>query len=261
VSDLVRSTLAGTVATITLNSPADRNALSAGLRRELLAAIDRAVAAPQVRAVVLTHAGPVFCSGMDLREARDPAAAEQGVRDLIRILTRIWTSPTPIVARLAGAARAGGIGIAAACDLAVAADTATFAFSEVRLGVIPALISAPVLHTVSVRAAHELFLTGEVFDAARAVQIGLLNRAVPPAELDAEVARLVAALLRGAPGALAGIKTLTRAGAGALPARELERLGALSATWFAGAEAREGLAAFRERRDPAWVEPGPEAGT
>src|SRR6201991_2075769 len=206
--ELVHLDVATGVATITLDSPANRNALSAQVRRELLAHLDTAIADDAVRVIVLAHTGRVFCSGMDLKESRGAGAENQGINEFPAILERIWNSPTPVLARVAGPARAGGGGLVAACDIAVAAQNATFAFSEVRIGVVPAVISVTVLPRLAARAAHELFLTGETFDAARAVAIGLLTSAVPAGELDAAVARSVDALRRGAPGALAATKQL-----------------------------------------------------
>jgi methylglutaconyl-CoA hydratase len=257
-SELVHIDVAAGVATITLDSPANRNALSAQLRRELLAALERAIADDAVRVIVLAHTGRVFCSGMDLKEARGADAADQGVNEFPAILERIWTSPTPVVAHIAGPARAGGVGLVAACDIAVAAEDATFAFSEVRIGVVPAIISVTVLPRLLPRAAHELFLTGETFDGNRAAQIGLVTSAVPASDLDAEVHRCTEALLRGAPGALAATKQLLRGElAGGEPSGGLrERFAAmqeLSARFFAGDEGQEGMRAFAEKRAPAWV--------
>jgi methylglutaconyl-CoA hydratase len=252
---LVRLARRRAVATITLDSPANRNALSARLRRELLDHLESAIGDPAVRVIVLGHTGPVFCSGMDLRESAGATAGEQGVNELPRILETIWSSPTPVVARLAGPARAGGIGLLAACDIAVAVDTATFAFSEVRIGVIPAVISTVVLPRLQARPAHELFLTGETFDAARGVRIGLLNSCVPAEALDAEVARFVDLLQLAAPGALDGAKRLLRRPRGDLRG-DLAALTTISAGYFAGPEAQEGMAAFREKRPPAWAAPG-----
>ncbi|MDT7578482.1 MAG: methylglutaconyl-CoA hydratase, partial [Pseudonocardiales bacterium] len=210
MDELVHCAVAAGVATITLDSPANRNALSAQLRRELLAHLDAALADDAARVIVLSHTGRVFCSGMDLKESRGAGASDQGVNEVPTILSRIWTAPKPVVARIAGPARAGGVGLVAACDIAVAADAATFAFSEVRIGVIPAVISVTVLPRLVPRAAHELFLTGETFDATRAAAIGLVNAAVPAERLDAEVARYVDLLRRGAPCALAATKALLR---------------------------------------------------
>lgn len=238
--------------TLVLDSPANRNALSARLRGELLAALDRAAADERVRVLVLTHSGPVFCAGMDLKESRGATADTQGVGELPEILRRLWRFPRPVVARLTGTARAGGVGLVAAADLAVAADTVAFAFTEVRIGVVPAVISATVLPRLAPRAAQELLLTGDTFTAARAADIGLLTAAVPPADLDTAVAGYVAALLRGAPGAQTATKELLRR-----PHHPdldgLDDLQRLSADHFAGPEGQEGIAAFVEKRLPAWV--------
>jgi methylglutaconyl-CoA hydratase len=157
------------------------------------------------------------------------------------------------VARLAGPARAGGIGLVAACDIAVAARSATFAFSEVRIGVVPAVISATVLPRLLPRAAHELFLTGETFDAERAVAIGLLNTAVRAEDLDGEVRRYTDMLVRGAPNALAATKQMLRRPRPDSLAEDFAAMLELSAKHFAGAEGQEGIAAFREKREPNWV--------
>jgi methylglutaconyl-CoA hydratase len=165
----------------------------------------------------------------------------------------LWRSPKPVIAKLAGAARAGGVGIVAACDIAVAAHEATFAFTEVRIGVIPAVISVTVLPRLLPRAAHELFLTGETFDADRAAGVGLINRAVPADGLDAEVDRYVGALRLGAPGALAATKELLLAPRAAPVSEQFAQMLALSATFFAGDEGQEGMRAFAEKRPPAWA--------
>jgi methylglutaconyl-CoA hydratase len=253
MTELVHLDVAAGVATITLDSPANRNALSAQVRRELLAHLDTAIADDAARAIVLTHAGRVFCSGMDLKESRGAGAQSQGVSEVPAILERLWTSPTPVLARLSGPARAGGVGLVAACDIAVAAEDATFAFSEVRIGVVPAVISVPVLPRLLPRAAHELFLTGETFDANRAAGIGLINSAVPGFDLDAEVARYVEMLRLGAPGALAATKQMLIGQRPAAIGEQFAEMLELSAGFFAGAEGQEGIRAFAEKRPPAWA--------
>jgi methylglutaconyl-CoA hydratase len=166
------------------------------------------------------------------------------------LLAGLAESPKPVVARVGGPARAGGIGLIAACDVALAGRSATFAFTEVRLGVVPAVISVPVLPVLALRAARELFLTGEVFDATRAAEVGLVSRVVDDADLDAEVARYVDMLALGAPGALAATKDLL-----AHPSTDYAALSALSADRFASPEGREGVAAFAEKRRPSWAPP------
>jgi len=252
-AELVHLDVAAGVATITLDSPDNRNALSAQLRRELLAHLETAIADPAARVIVLTHTGRVFCSGMDLKESRGAGAQQQGITEVPRILQTIWDSPTPVVARIAGPARAGGVGIVAACDVAVAAREATFAFTEVRIGVVPAVISVVVLPRLTVRAGHELFLTGETFDGVRAAEIGLVNSAVPADGLDAEVARYAEMFRLGAPGALAATKDLLRGDRSGPMAERFAAMLELSAGHFAGAEGQEGIRAFAEKRPPAWA--------
>jgi len=251
MSGLVRSDRTGAVATITLDSPANRNALSSRMLIELHAALASALSDTVVRVIVLTGAGPAFCSGADLKESRtSPAAAPELFPNVLQL---IWDSPKPVVCRVNGGARAGGIGLIAACDIAVAAQPATFAFSEVRIGATPAIIAVTCLRRMQPRAAAEYFLTGEAFDAQRAMEIGLLTRAVPETELDEQTSRYADLLVRGAPGALGVTKTVLHE-AGTLPVADgLGRMAKLSAERFASAEAQEGMAAFAEKRDPAWA--------
>ena len=248
---LIRAVWAEPVATITLDSPANANALSSRLVGELRAALDDALADPAIRVIVLTGAGRVFCSGADLKESLSTPRAAAGV--MAGVIKLLWESPKPVVCRVNGSTRAGGIGLVAACDIAIAPTSATFAFSEVRIGVAPAVISVPCLRRMPSRAAAEYFLTGEVFDAVRAAEIGLLTRAVAATDLDAETDRYTTLLLRAAPGALAAAKSILREVATESVADGLARMAELSGTLFAGPEAREGMTAFAEKRDPAWV--------
>ena len=248
---LIRAESAGAILTITLDSEFNANALSTRLLRQLRTALDEAFADPRVRVVVLTGAGRVFCAGADLKEA---LASPGGAASLMAgVVQAVWHSPKPVICRVNGAARAGGIGLVAASDIAIAAGHATFAFSEVRIGVVPAVISVPCLRRLTPRAAAEYFLTGETFDARRAAEIGLLTRVVPAEDLDAEVARYAAMLLRGAPGALAGTKDVLRDIPAESVADGLARMAELSGAFFGAAEAKEGMAAFAAKRDPAWV--------
>ncbi|MFI6292546.1 enoyl-CoA hydratase-related protein [Nonomuraea sp. NPDC050790] len=257
MSSLVHKELDGGIATITLDSPPNRNALSVRLLGDLEARLNWALAEPEVRLIVLTGAGPVFCSGADLKEQRIEPATGAGdapvTASFPEILGLIWESPKPVICRLNGTARAGGLGLVAACDFAIAPDTASFAFSEVRLGVVPAMISVPVLRRLEPRAAAEYFLTGEVFDAARAAQIGLLTRAVPEDRLDAEVARYAEMLLKGGPEALAITKRMVRDIPQVSFEEGLRQMTALSAQRFTSEEGQEGIAAFMDKRPPKWV--------
>lgn len=250
---LVHYRVAAGVATITLDSPANRNALSQALMSQLSAQLGAAQDDPTVRVIVLAHTGPVFCSGMDLTEARGAGASEMGVRAFPTILQALWDSPKPVVAQIAGAARAGGVGLIAACDIAVSTQDASFAFTEVRLGLIPAIISVPVLPRLLPRAAQELFLTGSVFDGVRAAQIGLVNAAVPASELEATTAAYVADLVKGGPAALAATKALLRRTPAATMAEDFTEMLEASARCFASDEGQEGIAAFGEKRPPRWI--------
>jgi methylglutaconyl-CoA hydratase len=245
-AELVHLVVQSGIATVTLDSPANRNALSTQLQAELHDALEHSAGDDSVRVVVLDHTGPVFCAGMDLTGPRDAVNKFPG------ILERIWTHPKPVVAKLAGPARAGGVGIVAAADIAVAAHDVTFAFTEVRLGVVPAVISVTVLARLSPHAAHELLLTGETFGASRAVAVGLLNSAVPAEQLDAEVDRYTGMLVKGGPEALALTKQLLRA---PTMSQNYAAMLELSAARFASAEGREGIRAFAEKRPASWVPP------
>jgi methylglutaconyl-CoA hydratase len=254
MTTLVRTETVRGVNTLTLDSPTNRNALSTALIDQLLDGLAAAVADPGVRAVVLSHEGPVFCSGVDLAETE--AARASGTLPAARmgeLLQAVWECPKPVVARVGGPARAGGLGLVAAADIAVCTTDATFAFSEVRIGVVPALISTTVLPRLTSRAAAELFLTGETFDGTRAAHAGLVTSAVPATELDAAVERYLDSLRRAAPGALAGTKALLRRPQPAVFGDNLAELGELSLSYFRSEEGVEGVAAFRQKRDPAWI--------
>src|SRR3954447_534123 len=252
--DLVRTVTNAGVTTMTLDSPANRNALSTPLMRQFLDALGAALTDAAVRVVVISHTGPVFCSGADLKETAE--ARESGrvpAEMLADVLAALWEFPKPVVARIAGPARAGGLGLIAAADIAVCTLVATFAFTEVRLGVIPAVISATVLPRLAPRAAAELFLTGDSFDGARAAEVGLVTAAVSDDELDQVVAGYTGSLVRGAPSALAAAKQLLRRGQSRTIREELAELSRTSVGFFTSPEGREGVAAFAGKRDPDWV--------
>jgi methylglutaconyl-CoA hydratase len=250
ISDrVVRVTVSRGVATLTLDSPANRNALSRAMRAQLRTALTEALADDAVRVIVLDHSGRVFCSGMDLAEAAGGGVEDQGVREFPELLELIWSAPKPVVAVVRGPARAGGIGLLAACDVVVAAQSATFAFSEVRLGLVPAVISAVVLPRMLPHVAHRLMLTGEVFDAAVAASGGLVDLVAADDQVDDVLTGQLTALAAGAPVALAETKRLLRAGS----TLEFDDLLELSARFFAGEEGQEGIASFREKRPARWV--------
>ncbi|HEX4815861.1 MAG TPA: enoyl-CoA hydratase-related protein [Nonomuraea sp.] len=254
MTDLVHSGLADGVATVTLDSPPNRNALSTRLLAELKDRLTWALGEPDARVIVLTATGSVFSSGADLKEQR--AAGAPVTEALPEVFTLLWESRKPVICRLNGTARAGGLGLVASCDFAIAPASATFAFTEVRLGVVPAMIAVPVLRRLDPRAAAEYLMTGETFSAARAAEIGLVTRAVPDDELDAAVAHYAELLLKGGPEALEITKRLVREVPRLSFEEGLRQMTELSAQRFTSAEGQEGIAAFWEKRPPRWVPKG-----
>jgi enoyl-CoA hydratase/carnithine racemase len=242
----VHVTVHGGVATITLDSPANRNALSRRLVSELNAALDRSDQ-PDVRAVVLTHTPPVFCAGADLKErAGGTAEAQAAGNPMADAMQRLSSMPAITIAAVDGPVRAGGIGLMAACDLVVVNTAVTFAFTEVRIGVAPAIISVPILARCGWSKLAAPFLTGEAFDAAAARDMGLVTHVTD--DVRATVTSLVAGILAGAPGAVAATKRVLRA---AQP--DMAEMTALSESLFRSEEAAEGMRAFAEKRPPAWA--------
>jgi enoyl-CoA hydratase len=241
---LIGRARARAVETLTLDSPHNRNALSAALVGELAEALTDAGRDPGVRAVVLTHTGNTFSAGADLKDPPPPEA-------LVALLRRIVELPKPVVARVTGHVRAGGLGLLAACDIAAASTEATFAFTEVRIGVAPAVISLPLLPRTDPRALSRYYLTGERFDAAEATATGLLTTHAD--DVDTALAPILDGLRRSAPDALAETKRLLTARVLEAFDRDAAGLTALSARLFSSPQAREGMTAFLERRDPAWV--------
>ncbi|GAA3488855.1 enoyl-CoA hydratase family protein [Streptomyces cremeus] len=232
------------ITTLTLDSPANRNALSASLVGELSRSLERCGKDASVRAVVLAHNGNTFSAGADLKSPASPYA-------FVALLRQIAELPKPVIARVDGHARAGGLGLLAACDMAFATIASDFAFSEVRIGVAPALISIPLLPRLDPRAASRYFLTGEVFAGPRAQEIGLLTETAP--DVDAVLTPVLDALRRASPQGLAETKRLLTAEMRNAFDRDAEDLVQRSAALFASAEAREGVTAHLERRDPAWL--------
>jgi enoyl-CoA hydratase len=230
--------------TLSLDSPDTRNALSAPLVTALADTLTDCAKDPDVRAVVLTHTGTTFCAGADLRDPPHPDA-------LVDLLRQILHLRKPVVARITGHVRAGGLGLLAACDIAAASPEATFAFTEVRIGVAPAVISLPVIPRTDPRALARYYLTGERFDAAEAVRLGLLTTTAD--DVDEALAPVLDGLRRSSPQALAETKQLLTARVLETFDRDAAGLTALSARLFSSAEAREGMTAFLEKRDPAWV--------
>ncbi|MEU9120350.1 enoyl-CoA hydratase family protein [Streptomyces sp. NPDC048506] len=238
------------ITTLTLDSPHNRNALSTRLVAELHQALVDAAADDGTRAVVLTHTGGTFCAGADLAEATAGAATD-GPLGLARLLRAIVELPRPVVARVTGHVRAGGLGLLGACDIAAAGPKAGFAFTEARLGLAPAVISMPLLPRLDPRAAGRYYLTGETFGSAEAARIGLVTLAAD--DVDAGLAPVLEGLRKGSPQGLAESKRLVTAEVLAAFDRDTEALAERSARLFGSAEAREGMTAFLERRAPAWA--------
>ncbi len=248
------------VATLAMNRPDRHNALSAGLIDALGSALAALEADRAVRVVVLAGHGPTFCAGADLGEMRQAAAMTEAdnEREALRLATlleRLDGLSKPTVARIHGNAFGGALGVIAACDIAIAAAGCEFALTEVRLGLVPAMISPYVLRAIGERQARRYFLTAERIDASQAERIGLVHGVVPAAALDAEIERLAAALLQGAPGAQGEAKRLIRHVTGRSDAGD-RALKEHTARWIArlrsGAEGTEGLEAFLGKRPPGW---------
>ena len=247
MAELVHLEVADAVATITLDSEHNRNALSRQLVTELADRLQRADADPAVRAILVRSAHRVFCSGADLSEAAS-GGMEEGARAIVALQRQIATADKPVVVELAGPVRAGGLGIVGAADVVLAAESVTFALTEVRLALAPAAISVTLLERFTDRAAAELFLTGRTFDAAEAQAAGLVTRAVPDAELAEAVRSVLDDLVQGYPQGLRETKRLLNHD---LVAR-IDALGddvaARSARLFGSEEAREAMTAFLQRR-------------
>jgi len=251
---VVRRSYERGITTLALDAPERRNALSARLVEELADALTECGKHADghghghgdgdVRAVVLTHTGNTFSAGADLRDPPHPET-------LVALLRQIVELPKPVVARVTGHVRAGGLGLLGACDIAVASEEASFAFTEVRIGVAPAVISLPLLPRLDPRAVARYYLTGERFDAAEAARIGLVTAAGKDA--DDVLAPVLDGLRRASPQGLAETKRLLTARVLDTFDRDAADLTALSARLFSSAQAREGMTAFLERRDPSWV--------
>lgn len=237
---------------LTLNQPERRNALSDAILTGLRDGLQEALDDETVRAVVITGAGSAFCAGADLKSGGMKPG--DGENPFVTVMKTIWESPKPVIGRINGHAFGGGIGLAAACDLTVAAESAAFSFSEVRIGVIPAMISVVVLPKIGIQNAMWLFLTGERFSAARAVELGLIHRCVPGGELDPAVREITEMIRLGGPNAVRAAKQLVRR----VPQLSMEdafrHTSEIIGQLFGSPEAAEGMSAFVEKRKPKWAE-------
>lgn len=249
---LVETKLTGGVMTVVLADEDNRNALSAGLMTELLEALDRADEDPAVRVVVLTNRGRVFCAGADLSERS--SGSRGSAPDPLTLFTRFRRSPKPYVGRIAGHCVAGGMGLAAAMDISVAVEDAKFGFTEVRVGVAPAIVSVLCLPKMRPADASAAFLRGNRFPAVEAARLGLINAAVPADRLDEEIDAVVNDVLAGGPNAIAAAKRLIVE----VPEMRTDEAFAwaaeLSAQLFRTDEAAEGMSAYLEKRPPRWAQ-------
>ena len=253
MSEIVLSRV-GAVTTLTMNRPEMRNAIGPSLIAQLTQSF-AALAADDSRVLVLTGAGGAFSAGADvewMRASRD-LSEQQNVADAnaaAALFSSIDSCPKPVIARVNGHALGGGAGLVACADVAIAVDTATFGFTEARLGLIPAMISPYVLRAIGPRRARELFVTGRRFGATEALEIGLVHRVVTAEELDAAVTSAAAEIVRCGPVAIAESKRLVRDATVSLAMPDLaERIAAVRSS----PEGQEGLTAFLEKRDPAWT--------
>ncbi|MCX6396237.1 MAG: enoyl-CoA hydratase family protein [Propionibacteriales bacterium] len=245
--ELVHYEVQDGVATITLDSPHNRNALSRQLIEELFGRLEIAADDDEVRVVVLRSADRVFCSGADLSEAATGSMTE-GAGALVELQRVILTHPKPVITRLAGPVRAGGLGIVASSDLVLCSDDVTFALTESRLGLAPAVISLTLVPRLSSRAASDVFLSGRTFDAAEAAAMGLVTRAVPAAELDDAVAATCGELLKAHPQGLRETKKVLARDVLAFLEANADDMVALSARLFGSDEAREAMVAFLTKK-------------
>lgn len=242
--NLVTVTTTPSAATVTLNSPQNRNALSSEMMTQLAQCLDEA-AHSMSRVIILTHSGSAFCSGLNLKDTE-----RVDLSALSQLILAIRAAPQPTIAVLTGPARAGGLGLMASCDLVIATPNISFAFTEVKIGAVPALISAPVFERVSPKDVFAEFLTGNEFSASRALQIGLITHINDDPLSTAH--DFASAMAKVGPIALRETTKLLRHTSEEQFAKHLLKMQQLSEQIFAGEEAQEGMAAFREKRSPHW---------
>jgi methylglutaconyl-CoA hydratase len=248
---------AGPVAHVTLNRPGVRNAFDEQLIAELTEwarSVDRRTA----RVAVLGGQGKVFCAGADLSWMSKMVgySHDENVRDaraLAAMFEALNTLPLPLVGRVQGAAFGGGAGLAAVCDIVVAADDVVFGFTEAKLGILPAVIAPYTIAKIGQSAARELFLTGARFSAARARELGLVHAVVPAVDLDTTIDAYVHALLTSGPEAVAGAKALIGTVAGRAPADVADATAETTARHRVSGEGQEGMRAFLDKRKPSWI--------
>ena len=243
------------VLTVTLQDEENRNALSVGLTSELAQTLDEAEGNPDVRVIILTNSGRVFCAGADLSERSSRKEDKSSTKpiDPLEIFGRFRESSKPYIGKISGHCVAGGMGIAAAMDISISIEEAKFGFTEVRIGVAPAMISVLCLPKMRPAEASEAFLRGNRFSASEAARMGLINAAVPTNEIDSAIQEIVSDIKAGGPEAIAAAKQLTLR----VPQMQVDEAftwtSELSASLFKGEEAQEGMRAYLDKRPPSWM--------
>jgi methylglutaconyl-CoA hydratase len=254
-STLILETV-GQIATITLNRPDKRNAISAPMLAEIQSALDE-IEKSHTRVVVLTGAGKAFCSGMDLEmlaamAKQSPAENQEDSRRMAKMLRRIWSFSRPMIAAVNGAALAGGCGIATLCDFTLAVPEARFGYTEVKIGFLPALVSVFLVRQIGEKRTRDLLLTGRIMEAAEAKEMGLINEIVPAENLLKRAQELAGVLIAASPASLARAKRLLTSAAAASVDADLERAILENARIRCTSDFKEGLASFLEKRTPVW---------
>jgi methylglutaconyl-CoA hydratase len=247
----------GTVARVALSRPEVRNAFDDVLVAEMTQAVEKLGTDPEVRVVVLSGDGPSFCAGADVAWMRKAGGYsrqenEADAERMARMLRAIDSCPKPVVALVHGAAIGGGVGLVAAADIAIAAEGTVFSLAEVRLGILPSVISPYVLRAIGARHGRDFFLTGDRFDAREAYRIGLVHAVVAPDALEEAARKKIQSLLAAGPEAVGVVKKLIEQVAGKNPEEAMPLTVSTLAERRASAEAKEGLSAFLEKRPPSW---------
>lgn len=250
--------ISGQIASITLNRPDKRNAVSSTMIAELQTALDE-VEKSHARVVIITGAGKAFCAGMDLEmlaaiSQQSPAENQEDSRRMAKMLRRLWSFPRPLIAAVHGAALAGGCGIATLCDFTLATPEAKFGYTEVKIGFLPAIVSVFLMRQIGEKKARDLLLTGRIVEAAEAKELGLVNEIVPAENLLARARELAEVLIAASPGSLSRAKRLMTSAAAAAVDHDLERAILENARIRCTPDFKEGLASFLEKRKPVWQE-------
>jgi methylglutaconyl-CoA hydratase len=248
--------IAGNLATITLNRPEKRNAISAAMIGELQTALD-AVEKSHARVAILTGSGTAFCAGMDLEmlaaiAQQSPAENQEDSRRMAKMFRRIWSFPRPLIAAVNGAALAGGCGIATLCDFTLAVPEAKFGYTEVKIGFLPAIVSVFLTRQIGEKRTRDLLLTGRIIEAAEAKEMGLVNEVVPADKLMERAKEQAATLIAASPSSLTRAKHLLISAAAAGVDADLERAILENARMRCTPDFKEGLASFLEKRKPVW---------